>query len=102
MIDMTELDEEERRLLRVVTAALAAHGAESRLDPQLHAEHHKAVAEWLARENRKRERWEKIMQSAAGGILVAVFGGIASALCWLGKLALAGAQHTGGNPPPGH
>jgi hypothetical protein len=106
MMDSPELTAEEERLVRVVTAALIAHGAEQRIDAQLHAEHHRAVAEWIARENRKRERWEKIMQSTVGSLLVAGALALVSGLCWLGRLALAGAQaaqhSTGGNPPPGH
>jgi len=97
---MTE--EEEDRFVAIIGKALSMHSAGQYTDTALHAEHHRAVAEWISRENRRRERWDKIAQSVAGSLIVAAVTGVLSVLCWLGRLALAGLQHTGGNPPPGH
>jgi hypothetical protein len=103
---MTELTEAEQRLVRVLSAVLEQQGSEQGIDSQLHAEHHRAVAQWIQKENQKRERWEKITQSAVGSLIVAAISGLAAALIWIAKLALAGAQAaqhtTGGNLPPGH
>jgi len=52
----------------------------SRIDNELHSEHHQFVGMMIAREQRKQERWEKIKTQVFGWGIISILGGIATAV----------------------
>lgn len=69
-IDKTEL-------VRVIDAALEKR---SRIDCESHAEHHQFIAEFIAEQHLKQERWEAIQRQVLGWGIIAIVGGIGTAI----------------------
>lgn len=53
--------------------SVAVHGGVS---PEEHISHHAAIKQWIDRENKKAERYEKVRTSVLGWAVTAILGGI--------------------------
>jgi hypothetical protein len=62
---------EEKRLIEIIEKALANR---SRVDCEVHAEHHRFIAEWIEAQRIKNERWEDIQRQVLGWGLIAIIG----------------------------
>lgn len=48
---------------------------------------------FLQERRRSRERWEKIRVNVVGGVILSAMGGVATALYWVGSLAMQAIQN---------
>lgn len=70
-----------RNVYRMLTDAdieALAEVLNGNLSAREHEEHHRALSMWIARENRKAERVEKLKVQIAGWTIISFLGGIAT------------------------
>lgn len=70
---MATLDKEDIEALAACLAGSSEH--------KEHQEHHIFIAEWIEREQRKRERWERITTQVGGWAIISILGA-AGTLAW--------------------
>lgn len=69
---------------------IADHTAWRAIEPDLRA--------FLEERRRARDRWERVRTQVVGGLILAVFSAVGSALWWVGSQALAAAGRAGHGP----
>mgnify|MGYP000899650233 CR=1 FL=1 len=77
------MDKPDRRnytdLETVIANAVAAAMAPLAIADETHREHHSFIKQWIEKEQRKAERWDKIKTQVGGWAIVTFLGGIGTA-----------------------
>lgn len=65
------------KLRKILREELLANSA---VEPEAHKEHHDFLKEWIAKEKRKQERYEKVRTQVTGWGIISVLTGIGAAV----------------------
>lgn len=67
-------------LVTALACAVREEIASLTVPEELHREHHEFIRTWIAKQQRKDERWDKIKTQVGGWAIIAFLGGIGKAM----------------------